>query len=246
MGFSCSVKAVLFDCDGTLIDSEPAHFEAWQYALSRKGFHLKAEAYLGKFSGVADSDVADMAVKLLGEDCAGELLRVKDARFAETLKNGLPAIRPTIDFVHRLAQYRDEGEIKLGVASAARRDDILANLEHHAISHLFDVVLSGTDDLHDFHDAEGTNKPKPYIYLKAAALLLLPPEECAAIEDSFSGVTAAVAAGCITVAVPNTHTTTHDLSAAHHRIASFNNLTVDEFLRTLTVKSSTASAATSR
>lgn len=69
----------------------------------------------------------------------------------------------------------------------------------------FDVIVS-VADLAEYTDLEGINKPKPYIYLQTAKLLGLHPEQCAAIEDSRTGISSAVNAGCISVAVRNAYT----------------------------------------
>lgn len=83
----------------------------------------------------------------------------------------------------------------------------------------------------EYKDPEGTNKPKPYVYLKAAKMLGIEPRQCIAIEDSRSGISAAVAAGCITVAVPNDFTKRQDLSHAHFKIESFAGLNFNGFLQ---------------
>jgi len=75
---------------------------------------------------------------------------------------------------------------------------------------------------------------KPYIYLKAAKLLCLHPEQCVAIEDSRTGVSSAVSAGCITIAIPNAYTAQQDLSHAHMKVISFVNITPTDFLQTVT------------
>ncbi len=118
----------------------------------------------------------------------------------------------------------------MGVASAALKVEIESHLANLGIRDLFEVVLSGYDDLEGYSDPDGVNKPKPYIYLHAAKLLRVHPTRCIAIEDSYTGVTSAVAAGCITVAVPNHFTKHHDLSRATVRIDTLVNLTVERFL----------------
>src|SRR5262249_53665661 len=118
---------------------------------------------------------------------------------------------------------------KLAVASGARKEEILQNLKSLNIEHYFDVILSGRDDLSEYQDLEGTNKPKPYVYLKVAQELGFKPEECVAIEDSRTGVTSAVKPGCFTIAVPNDYTQQHDLSHAHMKIKSFEGLSINDF-----------------
>ncbi len=106
----------------------------------------------------------------------------------------------------------------------------MAHLRHLGIEDYFDLVLSGIDDLTEYYDPEGTNKPKPYIYQKMANLLGLAPEECVAIEDSRPGLTAAVNAGYLTVAIPHAFSRHQDFSSATIRIESLQGFSVNDFL----------------
>jgi len=225
------IKAVIFDCDGTLVDSEHAHFISWQSALQNFGGELSLEEYYG-YIGKPAPIIAEILASKISKDCAQEILKGKKTHYSALIRKGHPPIQHTIDFLHRLANEKDRLELKLGLASAASKEGILLNLKTHGIEHLFDVILSGQDDLSDYADAEGVNKPKPYIYLHAAKLLNLDPEECVVIEDSHSGVTAGKSAGCITIAVPNDYTQYQDLSHAHWVVESFSTLNVQKFLET--------------
>lgn len=227
-----NIKAVIFDCDGTLVDSEHAHFISWQYALQYHGGALSLEEYYG-YIGKSASVIAEILAKKVGKDCAEEILSGKRSHYFALIKEGHLPIQHTMDFLHHLAREKDKLGLKLGLASAASRGEILLNLRHHGIEHLFDVILSGQDDLSDYTDAEGVNKPKPYIYLHAAKMLNLTPAECVVIEDSHSGVTAGKSAGCVTIAVPNSYTQYQDLSHAHLVIDSFYPMNVQEFLETV-------------
>ena len=137
--------------------------------------------------------------------------------------------RCSVEFAIQLFQQKEKRGLKLAVASGAKKEEIIHHLRSLNIEHYFDIILSGRDDLSEYQDPEGTNKPKPYVYLKAAKLLGVPPHECIAIEDSKTGVSSAVGAGCITIAVPNQYTRGHDLSHAHIIMDSFAGLSVDDF-----------------
>lgn len=223
-------KAIIFDCDGTLVDSEEAHYLGWQHAMKRYGIELSMED-LPYYVGRSTETNAYALAQLVGKDCAHELIVEKSTYYRKLQLAGLPPIRETINFVHKLARERKNLDLKLAVASAANRQEIFANLQGVGIDHLFDIVLSGVEDLEEYHDSEGTNKPKPYIYLHTAKMLGVKPSECIVIEDSNTGVTAGVKAGCLTIAVPNSFSKTQDLSHAHHCIDSFSGLEVTDFFK---------------
>jgi beta-phosphoglucomutase len=221
-----SIKAIIFDSDGTLVDSEEAHLSAWQRTLQNRGRIL--------FTGKTAPAIAKLISESLGFDCPDEILAKKRAHYMELHQLGLPPIEGTVDFAKRLAKEKERLGLKLGIASAGIKSDILSYLHHLGIEHLFDVIISGHDDLTDYTDPEGVNKPKPYVYLHAAKLLNVLPAECVAIEDSWTGVASSTAAGCITIAIPNRYTEMQDLSAATFKMDSLSGISVDEFLQIVT------------
>lgn len=227
------MKAVIFDCDGTLVDSEEVHYLGWRHAFAKFGYDLTPEDYTAKFAGRGELFVADRANDLTGVNCAKDVLRNKTEYFHQTQLKGIAAIAPTIDFLRRLVEVREFLGLKLAVASGASKVEILRNLRHHQIDHFFDVILSGQDDLAEYQDPEGTNKPKPYVYQKTAKLLGCAPEECIAIEDSAPGVTAAVTAGCKTIAIPNRYTKGQDFSHAHFHFETFEGVEILDFFEVI-------------
>jgi beta-phosphoglucomutase len=231
------IKAIIFDCDGTLVDSEEAHLSAWQKTLQNRGHDLTLDQrilYTGKTAPV----IAKLISESIGSDCPDAILAEKRVHYKELHKQGLPPIEATVDFLKRLAKEKERLGLKLGLASAAIKSDILDNLKHLGIEDLFDVIISGHDDLTDYTDPEGVNKPKPYVYLHAAKLLNVLPAECVAIEDSWTGVASSTAAGCITIAIPNRHTEMQDLSAATFKMDSLSGIGVDEFLQIVMARES--------
>lgn len=237
-GESSSIKAIIFDCDGTLIDTEEAQYIAWTYAFDKQGYELGRKEYYclineNSLSGLpsANNIIAQLGAEMIGRSCSVELLNDMNMYCEELRIKGFPAIEPTVNFLHQLAKEKHTLGIKLGLASGAAKHQILINLRHLKIEEYFDVVLSGFDDLSDYVDSEGTNKPKPYIYLYAAKLLGLSPSQCVAIEDSQTGVLSASDAGYITIAVPNAGTLQHDLSRAHLKMESFEGISTADFLQ---------------
>lgn len=222
------VKAILFDCDGTLVDSEYAHYLGWKHALNHLGGDLTLEEY-PQYAGKSGGKIAESLAGKLGTDSADLILEMKRAYYLNLCDAGLPPIEHTINFLKALVLEKESLGIKIGVCSAARKEEILSHLRHLEIDQLFDVILSGQEDLDEYSDPEGVNKPKPYIYLHAAKLLGVSPQEAVVIEDSGPGALAGVSAGCFTIAVPNAYTKHHDFSRTHWQLDSFSGMSVGDF-----------------
>lgn len=235
-----SIEAVIFDCDGTLIDNGIGYFLDWQHALKCQGYELKSDEFWDFMNknglvGVpgADEIIVKYCCTLVGRECANEILKDKKA-FSKELHQTyeFPAIEPTVNFLRALGKEKENLGIKLGLASANSKENILRVLKRLKVDQYFDAIVSG-DDLSEYNDPEGINKPKPYIYLQAAKLLGLHPEQCVAIEDSRAGISSAVNAGCIAIAIPNFYTAKQDLSHANLKVSSFADMTPIDFLQTV-------------
>lgn len=226
------IKAVIFDCDGTLVDSEQAHFLGWQHALQKRGGNLTSDDYVSLAGKSAETNAEYLARKM-GQDCAIEILKDKQEYYHVLQNKRLPPIEATVNFLRRLAKEKTRLGIRLGVASAANKAEIVLNLKHLDIEHLLDIVISGKDDLDEYFDVEGTNKPKPYVYLHTAKLLGIYPSQCIVVEDSYSGICAGVDAGCFTIAIPNKFTEQHDFSRADLKVNSLEGLGFEDFLKNI-------------
>jgi beta-phosphoglucomutase len=223
---------IIFDCDGTLVDSETSHFLSWQKSIEMRGSSLSKEEYylLAGNTGLFVANILHEKVKV---DSPEAILRDKTKFYQQMHQQGIPPIDRTVQFVRELIALSLVGGIKLAVASAAPKDEILANLSHVGIIDGFDAIVSGVDDLSEYSDPEGVNKPKPYIYLHAAKRLGLAPSQCVAFEDSRAGVLAATRAGLLTYAVPNTITFTQDFTEADFVIDSSTDIDKEKFFKTV-------------
>lgn len=228
--FSRPVKAIIFDCDGTLVDSEQAYFLALKQALKKYEIDLLPDEYSG-FVGRSTGLDEEFISRKAGPGHIQEILADAMDNYLRRQAAGLAPIKHTYDFLHTLAKQKETLGVKLGVASAASKRDILMNLQNLGIESYFDIILSGQEDLDEYSDPEGVNKPKPYVYMHAAKALNVDVTECIAIEDSHTGVVSGADAGCFTVAVPNYFTVGHDLSRAHLTMESFEDVSVEGFLK---------------
>ncbi len=224
------MKAIIFDCDGTLVDSEKTHYLGWMQALKKHGFDFALEEYYECIGTPIEKTARALAQKFR-KDFAEELRKDKHAFFQAQIQLGVDPIHDTLEFLQRLFKEQKRFHYKLAIASGAAREEIMVYLRHLKIENLFEVILSGKDDLDDYHDPEGINKPKPYIYLEAAKRLGVAPSECVAIEDSRPGVLASHRAGCVTVAIPGIYTQNHDFSEADLVIPSLKEYSVEQFLK---------------
>ncbi len=232
------VKAIIFDCDGTLIDNGIGYFLDWQHALRCQGYELNADQFWdfmnkNRLVGApgADEIIVKYCCELLGRECPNEILKDKKT-FSAKLHQAyeFPEIEPTVSFLHAIGKEKERLGLKIGLASANTKEHLLRVLKRLNVAQYFDVIVSA-DDLAGYTDPEGTNKPKPYIYLHASQLLGLHPEQCVAIEDSYTGVSSAINAGCMAIAIPNAYTAYQNFSHAHLKITSFADMTPSGFLQ---------------
>jgi HAD superfamily hydrolase (TIGR01509 family) len=202
------LRAVIFDMDGVLIDSEPLHFEATRRVLADHGVAYSAadnEEFLGitafqTYATLRRRHRLAVAERDLVQAYSEELLRIIPDR-AQPMA-GVPEV---------LEELRAAG-LRLALASSAEPEVIRATLNGLCISGVFEVVISGAE--------VERGKPAPDIFLEAARRLGVPPGACLVVEDSRNGVLAARAAGIHCVAIPCPTTAGQDLSAATARLGS--------------------------
>lgn len=235
---SGNFRAIIFDCDGVLVDNGNGYFLDWQHALRSQNFELLPDVFWNfmhkkELVGLptADGAILDFCCELLGYDCRESLQAHKDVFSKELHQKGFPPIVKTIEFVQKLNKDKEDHHCKLAVASASSRTNILNHLRKFGIEHCFDLIVSGCEDLAHYNDPEGVNKPKPYIYEYTAQQLSVKPSECIVIEDSKTGITAAVSAGCFTVAIPTEATCKQDLSLANLILRSLADMNSEIFLK---------------
>jgi HAD superfamily hydrolase (TIGR01509 family) len=198
------LRGVIFDMDGVLCDSEPLHMRAWQQVLGTHGIAVTT-TLLAPWVGVADSLFADYCVREYGvPPPAEELLANKRATYREITERELTLYPGILD---GMAWLRAHG-IVLGVATSAIHAEAERNLAHLGVLPLLTTLVSSDDVAH--------LKPAPDPFLLAAERMGLAADECAVLEDSLSGVTAARAAGCLVLAVLTTHTQEQLIGADEH------------------------------
>ncbi|MGE0743180.1 MAG: HAD family hydrolase [Hyphomonadaceae bacterium] len=181
-------KAVVFDLDGTLIDSEALVREAHFYACDQLGYAMSDAQFLSLVGMHREANDAQLKL-LYGDEFPLEL-------FIETTRGFVgERVAPLKPGALALMDALDALALPYGLATSSRRPWVDRHFAAHALSTRFRAVVTRQDCI------EG--KPHPEPYLTAARLLGHDPRDVLALEDSYAGVTAAHAAGCMTVMIPD-------------------------------------------
>jgi HAD superfamily hydrolase (TIGR01509 family) len=213
-----TIKAIIFDLDGLLADTECLHCRAYQMALLEHDIELReadyAEHWIRFGKGIGDW------LTMQGLELDPQALRLrKSTHYLALLASSLRPMDGALDLLKAW-----HGKRKFALASSSYRDAIDGVLAGLGMAHFFEVIVSGLD--------VPQVKPAPDIFLKAARDLDVEPAECLVLEDAEKGVMAAHLAGMRCVAVPNAYTRHHDFSKATRVCSSLTEIT-DDFLRSL-------------
>jgi beta-phosphoglucomutase len=196
------IRAVVFDFDGVIANSEPLHFRAFRDVLSARDVTLTEREYYDTYLGYDDRGafraIAENRRVTFSEADVADLLARKAVRLEALEREGSVLFPGAREAIARMARG-----CPLAIASGARKAEILRVLEHEQLASSFHVVVAAEDT--------PVSKPAPDPYLRAvtllaaAAHLALDPAECVAIEDSRWGLESARAAGLKTVAISHTY-----------------------------------------
>lgn len=183
----------LFDLDGTLVDTMPAHYRAWDAALRRYGLGEPLDLDLFySLGGVPTVRVAELLGRHYGLTLdAVEVMEVKEQLFKDGLAE-VTLIEPVADFARRVARTKPVAIVTGGTPDVAMPSLRLAGLED-----IFKIVVTPRDV------AEGRGKPAPDMFLLAARRMGVDPKRCLVFEDAEPGIQGAQAAGMAVVRVPS-------------------------------------------
>jgi HAD superfamily hydrolase (TIGR01509 family) len=177
-------QGVVFDCDGTLVDSEQQVIAIEQRMFRELGWDATTREIAARFVGKAGADYQDAVREVLGP-LPDNWREPYEQELNHALRHGLSPIRGVTAALTAIP-------LPKAVASNSTRRRVLHSLEITGLARFFDNRIAALDDV-------AAGKPSPDPYLRAAELLELPPETCIAVEDSPTGVTSARAAGMITL-----------------------------------------------
>jgi HAD superfamily hydrolase (TIGR01509 family) len=190
-----SLKAVLFDMDGVIVDNLPFHVEAWLLFCERNGIPLTREVFYKELNGMNSKDTFEWFYKK--EMTRSEVEKLEEEK--ELLYRGFYAAhrKPAVGLVSFLQDLRSRG-IKTALATSAGPGNIDFIVDGLGIRDQFDAIIGGAE--------VKKGKPDPEIYVKAAALVGVAPEDCWVIEDSLQGIASGLAAGARVVGMTTSHT----------------------------------------
>ena len=185
------LKAILWDMDGTLVDSEPAHEKAFHDSLTSLGVSVSAGAH-DEMLGSSFVEVHQKVVELTGLDITLEKWRAVKWQHYLKCSASITPLKNSKAVLDTLTAKK----IPMALVSNSSRDEVNLNLEVSGLTEYFQLTVSRDDVKH--------GKPAPDCYLTAAKALSLSAEECLVVEDSVTGAKAGLAAGMKTLFHPET------------------------------------------
>lgn len=207
------MKAVVFDMDGVLFDTESISVKSWCAVVEEQGIQ-DMDSVVMQCIGRNDTDCKILLLDHYGQDFPyDEFKKLVWDWFQDYLdRNGVPVKKG----VRELLSYLQEAGYGIGLASSSRRETVLGNLEKTGLTSYFSTIVTG--------DMVEHSKPLPDIYLLACEKMGVKPEEAYAIEDSHNGIKSAQAAGMKAIMVP-------DLLEPDEEIRSLSFLVLEDLLK---------------
>lgn len=210
------MRALIFDFDGLILDTESTDFEAWARLYREHGHELPRERWVETIgtAGGAWDPVAHLG-ELIGRDLDSESVRAERRPVRDTLVRELDPLPGVVDW---LEAARARG-LALAIASSSEADWVVRHLRHVGLDHYFAEIVTA--------DQVERAKPSPDLYQRALAKLEVAADDALALEDSAHGLAAARAAGLRCVAVPGPMTRHLDFAGAALVLDSLAERTLD-------------------
>jgi len=219
------LKALIFDFDVIIVDTEPLHYRAFQEILEPLGLGYSWDEYVSLYMGFDDRDAFREAFKarsrLINDLELFRLIKQKGEAFLNIIQDGIKPYPGVLDLLFSIS-----GKIPLALCSGAIPSDILPILDQLGIREEFDVIVSAED--------VAASKPDPASYVLAVQKLsaaypeaVITPEYCLAIEDTPAGIHSATAAGVRVLAVTNSYPAER-LTGAVMVADSLENITIEK------------------
>ena len=210
-------RAVVFDFDGVLADTEGLHLASFQHVFSARGWTLEREAYFAGYLGCTDHDLVwQYALEqdlTMSEADVEAIVREKGREYERRIASGQVLYPGTSALIGRLGR-----RFRLAIASGSFRTEIASILSANDLASLISAVVGAEDVEH--------SKPAPDPYATAVGLLGVAPSAAVAIEDSVPGLVSARAAGLRTIGITTSHPAA-DLHSADIVVDTLDAITVE-------------------
>lgn len=206
------IRAVIFDMDGLMIDSEPVHFTAFADTLSEYGVTYLESTHIDENVGISDLDTAKKIVhQHTLQLTPTQLVAAKQHAYSKLLTHVIPK-QGLFELLHELRSMH----IKIAIASSSMLEEIRTVIQALSIAPQIDAYVSA--------EQVAKGKPAPDVFLLAAKKLNIQPQNCLVLEDAENGVRAAKAAGMVCFAIPSDQTRHHDFTAADRVLHSLSDV----------------------
>lgn len=211
------MKAVIFDMDGVIVDTNPHHRIAWREYYQRNGKALSDDDFVQHVSGKHNSDIVAHLFpdQTLTPEEVVRLSNEKEALFRELYSSAITPVPGIITFLEAL---KDAG-IRTAVATSAPVENLDFVMDTLGIRHFFDALLNESMVKHP--------KPDPEIYQKAMTMLGVEPADSVIFEDSMTGIQAAKASGASVIGVATTQSSDELAPFVDDVIRDFTEMTID-------------------
>ncbi|MBS6601494.1 MAG: HAD family hydrolase [Clostridium sp.] len=174
------IKAVLFDMDGVIFDTEREYLKEWEAIFKKYGYKMKKEIYISVM-GRGRKKVKEIFKEKFGEDLPIDKMYIeKDKMLKKAVENNKVPLK---EGALELLEFLKENGYKIALATSAKRERVKIQVSHAKIENIFDAIVCSEDITN--------SKPDPEIFLKAAEKVCVNPENCIVIEDSEAGIKAA-------------------------------------------------------
>ena len=217
------IKAIVFDFDGLILDTETTDYEAWRAMYRAYGVELPLSMWLPIIGDASqDFSIDQHLAELVGKPIDRvEVRKRQRALHIEMLEDAV-AMPGVEDYIHTAKRLG----IEIGVASGSRRSWVVDRLDRLGLLDHFETVVCRDD-------VGGRAKPDPAAYIAAVENLGFSPDQALALEDSPPGVKAAKSAGLYCIAVPGPMTKNHSFHEADARLESLVDMSLQELLKTV-------------
>ncbi len=174
-------KALIFDLDGTLVDTMSIHYEAWRLVMKKRGISFSEETFI-KFSGIPTFKIVPMVNKMYNVNLVPE--EIVDEK-EDYFKKNIDKVRQIPEIVDIVRKYHGILPMSIGTGGYRRMAELIINKA--GLESYFDIIVTA-DDVQN-------HKPEPDTFLKCSQLMGVQPEYCEVFEDADNGIIAAGKAG---------------------------------------------------